>query len=113
MLPQLNTPASWKRADVVARLDSLTKEARLPRHILLKDNAVYTSSNQMPKVVIENPILNSPYDEPKRHFYFDEDAITDRIVDTRRVSSYFVPHPEAQEEGKATRTRIIVDGGPH
>ena len=33
----------------------------------------------MPKIVIENPILNSPYDEPRRHFFFDEDGITDRV----------------------------------
>jgi hypothetical protein len=27
--------------------------------------------------VIENPILNSPFEEPRRHFAFDEDGITD------------------------------------
>lgn len=56
----------------------------------------------MPKAIIEDPVLNSPYDEPKRHFLFDENGITDRIVDSRRISSYFVPIPEAKEEGQAT-----------
>ena len=37
----------------------------------------------MTKVVIENPVLNSPYNEPKRHFYFDEAGITDRQVNSR------------------------------
>ena len=54
----------------------------------------------MPKVVIENPILNSPYDEPKRHFFFDEDGITDRTVNTRRISSYFVPIAKPKKKGK-------------
>jgi type III restriction enzyme len=54
----------------------------------------------MPKVVIENPVLNSPYDEPTRHFYFDEDGITDRVVDSRRISSYFVPIPKPKKKGK-------------
>lgn len=54
----------------------------------------------MPRAVIENPVLNSPYDEPKRHFYFDEDGITDRVVDSRRISSYFVPIPKPKKKGK-------------
>jgi type III restriction enzyme len=54
----------------------------------------------MPKIFIENPVLNSPYDEPKRHFYFDEDGITDRVVDSRRISSYFVPIPKPKKKGK-------------
>jgi len=45
----------------------------------------------MAQVVIENPILNSPFEEPSRHFRFDDDGITDEIVDACRVSSYFIP----------------------
>lgn len=54
----------------------------------------------MPKAIIENPVLNSPYDEPNRHFLFDENGITDRIVDSRRISSYFVPIPRPKKKGK-------------
>ena len=54
----------------------------------------------MPTVVIKNPILNSPYEEPTRHFYFDEDRITDRVVDSRRISSYFVPIAKPKKKGK-------------
>jgi len=50
-------------------------------------------------VVIENPILNSAYAEPARHFRFDDDGITDEIVDSRRISSYFVPIPAARRRG--------------
>ncbi len=54
----------------------------------------------MPQVVIEKPILNSPYEEPARHFRFSDDGITDEIVDARRVSSYFMPIPAAKKKGK-------------
>jgi type III restriction enzyme len=50
----------------------------------------------MPPTVIENPILNSPFEEPSRHFRFDDDGITDEVVDGRRRSSYFMPIPKAK-----------------
>ena len=45
----------------------------------------------MPQVVIENPVINSPYTEPQRHFRFSDEGITNEIVDGRRTSAYFVP----------------------
>ena len=54
----------------------------------------------MDQVVIDNPILNSPYDEPARHFRFSEEGITNEIVESRRVSSYFMPIPAAKKKGK-------------
>jgi len=54
----------------------------------------------MPKqVVIENPIINSPFAEPERHFRFDEDGITDQIVKDRRVSCYFIPIAQSKKKG--------------
>jgi len=47
--------------------------------------------------VIENPILNSPYREPTRHFRFDEDGITNTVVDERRRSTYFIPIPKPKK----------------
>jgi type III restriction enzyme len=49
--------------------------------------------------VIENPIINSPYRAPGRHFAFDNDGITNRIIDGRRDSSYFVPVPRPRKRG--------------
>jgi type III restriction enzyme len=49
--------------------------------------------------VISNPIINSPYRIPSRHFEFDIDGITDRIVESRRPSSYFVPVPRPRKRG--------------
>jgi type III restriction enzyme len=57
------------------------------------------------QTVIENPILNSPYEEPQRHFRFDEDGITSDIVNTRRASSYFVPIAKARKKGK----QLVLD----
>ncbi|MFO0800078.1 MAG: DEAD/DEAH box helicase family protein [Gemmataceae bacterium] len=46
----------------------------------------------MPPVVIDNPILNSPYREPTRHFRFDaSNQITSTVDPGRRGSSYFLP----------------------
>jgi len=45
----------------------------------------------MPDVIIENPVINSAYAEPQRHFRFTEDGITDEVVPARRISQYFIP----------------------
>jgi hypothetical protein len=50
--------------------------------------------------VIDDPIINSPFREPARHFKFNEDGITDEIVNGRRPSSHFVPIPRAKKRGK-------------
>jgi len=56
----------------------------------------------MKQTVIENPVINSPYQEPLLHFRFSEEGITDEIIDGRRPSSYFVPVPKAKKQGKGT-----------
>ncbi len=53
----------------------------------------------MPQVVIENPVINSPFEEPSRHFKFDESGITNNIATFRRPSSYFVPIPRPRKTG--------------
>lgn len=54
----------------------------------------------MAQVVIENPVLNSPFAEPARHFRFNDDGITDEIVAGRRASSYFIPIAQPRKRGK-------------
>ncbi|MDP9222297.1 MAG: DEAD/DEAH box helicase family protein [Actinomycetota bacterium] len=51
----------------------------------------------MADTVIDNPIINQPYAVPDRHFRFDEDGITDHIVEGRRPSAYFVPIPASRK----------------
>ena len=61
----------------------------------------------MPRqVVIANPVINSPFDEPARHFDFDEDGITDRIIDRRRDSCYFVPIAQPRKKGSK---QLVLD----
>jgi type III restriction enzyme len=54
----------------------------------------------MAQVVIENPIINSAFEEPKRHFKFSDEGITNEIVDERRISAYFIPIPPPKKKGK-------------
>lgn len=60
----------------------------------------------MAQAIIENPILNSPFEEPQRHFRFSEEGITNEVVTGRRVSSYFVPIPRPKSKGKS---QLIFD----
>jgi type III restriction enzyme len=54
----------------------------------------------MPQIVIENPILNSPYREPTRHFRFDANNEITNIIDAgRRGSSYFLPIAAPKKKG--------------
>jgi len=45
-------------------------------------------------VVIDNPILNAPFDEPTHHWVFGPNGITDTIANGRRQSRYFAPVPQ-------------------
>lgn len=50
-------------------------------------------------VVIENPILNSPFQEPRRHWMFTDEGISNEIADGRRESAYFIPVPPPKKRG--------------
>ena len=62
----------------------------------------------MSQVVIENPIINSPFDEPTRHFRFNDEGITDEEVAGRRVSHYFVPIARSRRKS-GTAEQTIFD----
>jgi type III restriction enzyme len=55
--------------------------------------------------VIENPVLNAPFEEPSRHFLFDDTGITSTVVEERRPSSYFVPIPAA----KRSKAQLVFE----
>jgi type III restriction enzyme len=54
----------------------------------------------MADALIENPILNSPFSEPGRHFKFTDAGITNEVVEGRRISSYFIPIARPKKKGK-------------
>ena len=58
-------------------------------------------------VLIEDPIINSPFKEPERHYRFDEEGITNEMVEGRRISSYFMPIPRARKKGKGRQQFIF------
>lgn len=62
----------------------------------------------MRQVVIENPIINSPFAEPERHFRFDDDGITNEILESHRISHYFVPI--AQPKKKTAQIELDLSG---
>ena len=47
----------------------------------------------MKQVVIENPAINSPFEEPGGHFLFAKEGITKEVVEARRASSYVISIP--------------------
>ena len=54
----------------------------------------------MKTVVVENPILNSPYREPTQHFRFDaNNQIISPPAPGRRRSSYFLPIAAPKKKG--------------
>jgi type III restriction enzyme len=64
----------------------------------------------MPPVIIDNPILNSPFLEPSRHFRFDADnQITNAVDSGRRASSYFLPIAAPKKKAKGLFDSLIAD----
>jgi len=53
----------------------------------------------VPPPVISNPILNSPFSEPERHFRFNDEGITDDVATGRRESGYFLPIASPRKKG--------------
>lgn len=52
-----------------------------------------------PPAVITNPVINSPFVEPVRHYHFSDGGITNQIIPKRRPSSYFVPIAQPRSRG--------------
>ena len=61
----------------------------------------------------ENPILNSPYEYPSRHWELDGDGQpTQRIVERRRRAEFISPIPKPRKRGgKAEQGRLVFDEG--
>lgn len=63
----------------------------------------------MSKVTIENPVINSPFQEPQRHFEFTDRGITEDIAEGRRRSEYFIPVPKPRNQAKETQIQPLPD----
>jgi len=52
------------------------------------------------QLVIDNPVINSAFLEPGKHFKFTDVGITDEIVESRRPSAYFIPVTQPKMKGR-------------
>ena len=58
-----------------------------------------------------HPILNSPYDPPKRYWELDENnQPTQKILDGRRLASYVTPVPKPKKK-VAMQQMLVMDEG--
>ena len=56
----------------------------------------------------EDPILNSPYERPDRHWELDKDGIpTQQIIEQRRESRLITPIPKPKKRGGKEEQRIL------
>lgn len=56
---------------------------------------------------LDQPILNSPYDHPQRHWELESGRPTHRIVERRREASFItsIPKPKGQRRGQRQLAR--------
>ena len=57
---------------------------------------------------LSNPIVNSPYDPPERHFELGPNGPTGRVLDGRRPSESFIPVP-AGRKGQGAQEQLDFD----
>ncbi len=56
---------------------------------------------------MENPVINSPFAEPLRHFGFDDDGITNEIVPSRQIAR-LMPKCPVLLKRLIPRTRVQI-----
>jgi type III restriction enzyme len=60
----------------------------------------------------DRPILNSPYDHPRRHWELDEAGRpTQQIIETRRSAKFITPIPKPKKRKATTQTGFVFDEG--
>jgi type III restriction enzyme len=63
---------------------------------------------QATATIIENPVINSPFIEPQRHFVMEDGQPTGQIEARRRSSEFFVPVARPR---KASQQQLTIDYG--
>ena len=63
----------------------------------------------MSRVTIDNPVINSPFQEPQRHFKFTQRGITEDIAEGRRRSEYFIPMPKPRKQAQTAQMKLLPD----
>lgn len=58
------------------------------------------------------PILNSPYEYPDRHWELDEGQPTQKIIERRRIADFITPIPKPKKQKKKNeQLKIVLDEG--
>jgi type III restriction enzyme len=67
----------------------------------------------MSNLFFEKPILNSPYEYPRRHWELDETGQpTQQIIETRRRAEFITPIPKPRKQkGGARQALLVFDEG--
>ena len=69
-------------------------------------------SSQMQHHFFEQPILNSPYEYPARHWELDGSGLpTDQINERRRSAKFFTPIPKPKKRRQSAQQDIVFDEG--
>src|SRR5260370_23120694 len=70
-------------------------------------------SSQMANPFFDHPILNTPYDCPKRHWELDDQGQpTQRIIETRRRAEFITPIPKPKKlRGGVSQPNLVFDEG--
>ena len=73
---------------------------------------VLRSKRPMSNPFFDHPILNSPYDIPRRHWELDEAGQpTQQLLDTRRRADFITPIPKPKKRKKAAQGEMVFDEG--
>src|SRR5271154_5498152 len=59
----------------------------------------------------KEPILNSPYDYPGRHWELENGQPTGKIAEGRRKASFITPIPKTKKQKKSAQGQLIFDEG--
>lgn len=66
----------------------------------------------MPNPFFEQPILNSPYEYPQRHWELDASGQpTQRILDFRRKAEFITPIPKPKKRKAKVQEDLVFDEG--
>lgn len=61
----------------------------------------------------DHPILNSPYEIPKRHWELDEQGQpTQKLIETRRRAEFITPIPKPKKRSRCLKVHESIDRIP-
>lgn len=101
----------WRQNSGLSTAINLTKQDFAK--FLVNSMLTYKGWVQVSERFFEQPILNSPYEYPSRHWELDEHGQpTQRILDGRRPVQLLTPIPKPkQQRGPRQQQRMIFDEG--